>query len=94
MTDQRTKPNTSALDAAQRSHLERPFKCFECHHVFRRVEHRTRHARSHEIERQLKCSFCRKGFYRLYVRSLSCKFVYLGDVLVANGILQRRFKAS
>ncbi|OBT68038.1 hypothetical protein VE03_01459 [Pseudogymnoascus sp. 23342-1-I1] len=63
--DRGARPNITALDAAQRSHLERPFKCLECHHAFRRVEHLTRHARSHRTERFLECSFCRKGFYRL-----------------------------
>jgi DNA-directed RNA polymerase subunit RPC12/RpoP len=73
MIDRGARPSTSALDAAQRSHLERPFKCLECHHAFRRVEHLTRHARSHRTERYLECSYCRKGFYRLYVGPLESK---------------------
>jgi hypothetical protein len=43
------------------------FQCLECQQTFGRVEHLTRHARSHLKERFLKCSYCRKGFYRMSV---------------------------
>ncbi|OBT76846.1 hypothetical protein VF21_04732 [Pseudogymnoascus sp. 05NY08] len=56
------RSNTRAIDA---NDLERPFRCPECHYAFRRVEHLTRHARSHKTERNLECSYCRKSFYRL-----------------------------
>ncbi|KAL5353607.1 hypothetical protein ACLOAV_001644 [Pseudogymnoascus australis] len=56
---------TSNASAQEVNHLERPFRCLECHHAFRRVEHLTRHARSHKSERNLECSYCRKSFYRL-----------------------------
>ncbi|KFY93972.1 hypothetical protein V498_04140, partial [Pseudogymnoascus sp. VKM F-4517 (FW-2822)] len=56
---------TSNASAQEVSHLERPFRCLECHHAFRRVEHLTRHARSHKSERNLECSYCHKSFYRL-----------------------------
>ncbi|OBT92326.2 hypothetical protein VE01_09427 [Pseudogymnoascus verrucosus] len=62
MMDRDMNSSTSALDA---NHLERPFRCLECHYAFRRVEHLTRHARSHRAERNLECSYCRKSFYRL-----------------------------
>ena len=43
------------------------FQCPECQQTFGRVEHLTRHSRSHLKERLLKCSYCRKGFYRMSV---------------------------
>jgi len=43
------------------------FPCLECSQTFGRVEHLTRHSRSHMKEHFLKCSHCRKGFYRMSV---------------------------
>ena len=43
------------------------FQCLECSQTFGRVEHLTRHSRSHMKEHFLKCSHCRKGFYRMSV---------------------------
>jgi len=40
------------------------YQCPECSQTFGRVEHLTRHSRSHTKELFLKCSYCRKGFYR------------------------------
>jgi uncharacterized Zn-finger protein len=48
------------------------FQCLECQQTFGRVEHLTRHARSHMKERFLKCSYCRKGFYRMSVPLPEC----------------------
>jgi hypothetical protein len=45
------------------------FQCLECQRTFGRIEHLTRHSRSHMQERYLKCSVCRKGFYRMSVPS-------------------------
>ena len=55
-------------DAGQTIHRAEPdpgrFRCLECSQTFGRVEHLTRHSRSHSKERYLKCSYCHKGFYR------------------------------
>ncbi|KAL3419399.1 hypothetical protein PVAG01_09620 [Phlyctema vagabunda] len=41
------------------------FQCTVCQQTFSRIEHLTRHSRSHAKERSLKCVHCRKGFYRI-----------------------------
>ncbi|KAH6681840.1 C2H2 transcription factor-like protein [Halenospora varia] len=41
------------------------FPCSSCSQTFGRVEHLTRHARSHMPDRMLKCPRCSKGFYRV-----------------------------
>lgn len=66
----RMEPHTSTAESHQAAPASR-FQCQECHQTFGRVEHLTRHSRSHTKERSLKCSYCRKGFYRMYVRSCS-----------------------
>jgi uncharacterized Zn-finger protein len=43
------------------------FQCLECQQTFGRIEHLTRHSRSHIKESFLRCSQCRKGFYRMSV---------------------------
>ena len=59
------------------------FQCNLCQQTFGRVEHLTRHSRSHSKERYLKCSFCHKGFYRgsdflIQLRSFStCPNIFL-----------------
>lgn len=56
------KGTSSGQDASASS---RRFQCLECQQTFGRVEHLTRHSRSHMKERYLKCPVCRKGFYRI-----------------------------
>ncbi|KAF4637901.1 hypothetical protein G7Y89_g196 [Cudoniella acicularis] len=59
-------PSTAQEAAEFEPALEPPrLPCLECQRTFGRVEHLTRHARSHTKERLLKCVHCRKGFYRI-----------------------------
>ncbi|KAL7784031.1 C2H2 transcription factor-like protein [Trichoderma afarasin] len=47
------------MNAEQKRH-----RCPVCQQTFGRVEHLTRHSRSHSDKRSLKCDYCQKGFYR------------------------------